>query len=59
MYTYIEWDDLKNRRNLHKHGITFSSAAELFNYPHLVRLDLSARKASKKEVALFEQEIKN
>ena len=99
MYTHIQWDEGKNRRNLHKHGIGFSSAAELFYYPHLVRLDtreyygeerwigvgwigpmigvvvftlsegenldaqviriLSARKASRKEVALFEQEIKN
>ena len=82
---------------MRKHGITFSSAAELFNFPHLVHLDirefygeerwigvgwigqmigvvvftvseredsniiriLSARKASRKEVALFEQEIKS
>lgn len=99
MYTRIQWDEVKNGRNLHKHGIGFSSAAELFSYPHLVLLDtrenygeerwigvgwigamigvvvftlsdskdrdaniiriLSARKASRKEVALFEQEIKN
>jgi hypothetical protein len=99
MYTRIQWDEGKNRSNLHKHGIGFSSAVELFNYPHLVLLDtrenygeerwigvgwigamigvvvftlsenedsetniiriLSARKASKKEVTLFEQEIKN
>ena len=99
MYTHIQWDEGKNRSNLRKHGIGFSSAAALFNYPHLVLLDtredyceerwigvgwigpmigvvvftlgenegrdanimriLSARKASKKEVALFEQEIKS
>ena len=99
MYTHIQWDEGKNRSNLRKHGIGFSSAADLFNYPHLVLLDtredyceerwigvgwigpmigvvvftlgenegrdanimriLSARKASKKEVALFEQEIKS
>jgi uncharacterized DUF497 family protein len=99
MYTDIQWDEGKSRRNLHKHGIGFSSAAELFRYPHLVRLDtrenygeerwigvgwiramigvvvftvaesedrdtsiiriLSARKATRKEVALFEQEVKN
>jgi len=99
MYTRIQWNEAKSRRNLQKHGIGFSCAAELFNYPYLVRLDerenygeerwigvgwmgamigivvftlsenedrdgdiiriLSARRASKNEVALFEQEIKN
>ena len=99
MYTLIQWDEVKNRRNLKKHGVGFSSAAKLFNYPHLARLDtrehygeerwigvgwigamigvvvftvsdiddrdtniiriLSARKATRKEVALFEQEVKN
>jgi uncharacterized protein len=99
MYTHIQWDEEKNRRNVQKHGIGFSSAADLFNYPHLVRLDtrenyseerwigvgwmgamigvvvftvietgdrdfniiriVSARKASKQEITLFEQEIKN
>ena len=99
MYTLIDWDEVKNLRNLRKHGIDFDSAAELFNYPHLAHLDtrenhgeerwisvgwigtilgvvvftdcegpdhrtniiriLSARKATKKEVALFEQEVKD
>ena len=99
MYTLLEWDEGKNQRNLQKHGIDFSFAAELFKYPHLVRLDtrdnygedrwiavgwmgatigvvvftvvenedrevsivriVSARKASKNEVTLFEQQIKN
>lgn len=99
MYTLIQWDEVKNRRNVRKHSLDFSHAAELFNLPHLVRLDtrenygedrwigvgwigsivgvvvftvndseaadaqiiriLSARKASSKEVELFEQEVKN
>jgi uncharacterized DUF497 family protein len=99
MYTLVQWDEAKNRRNVHKLGIGFPAAAGLFNYPHLVRFDtredyredrwigvgwigamigvvvftmsesedrdtniiriLSARKATKREVELFEQEVKN
>ena len=95
-YTRFEWDETKNRRNSQKHGVSFSSAATLFNLPHLVRLDeresygedrwlaigcigpvigvvvftergedqgnksiriISARKASTREIELYEKEI--
>ena len=95
-YTSFEWDESKNRRNIAKHGISFSSASTLFNHPQLVRLDtrepygedrwvaigwigfmlavvvftereedqgnksiriISARKASTREIELYEQEI--
>jgi uncharacterized DUF497 family protein len=38
-YTSFDWDESKNRRNIHKHGVSFPSASTLFNHPHLVRLD--------------------
>jgi uncharacterized DUF497 family protein len=95
-YTGFEWDDAKNRRNIRKHGISFSSAATLFNYIHYVRPDereaysedrwlaigwigpvvgvvvfaeseddhgekliriISARKASNREIDLYEKEF--
>lgn len=30
----FEWDDLKNRRNLKKHGISFETARLVFDDPH-------------------------
>ena len=95
-YTVFEWDEEKNRRNIHKHGISFSSAATLFSHPHYVSLDerdayiedrwlaigwigpllgvvvfveseeghndrliriISARKASAREIELYEKEF--
>ena len=95
-YTNFEWDEAKNRRNIHKHGVSFLSATTLFDLPHLVHLDeresygedrwlaigcigpvigvvvftergedqgnksiriISARKASPREIALYEKEI--
>ena len=95
-YTSFKWDESKNRRNIAKHGISFSSASTLFNHPHFVCLDtrerygedrwvtigwigfmigvvvftereedqgnksiriISARKASTREIELYEQEI--
>ena len=95
-YTGFEWDETKNRRNIQKHGVSFSSASTLFRLPHLVRLDdkesygedrwlaigcigpvigvivftergedqgnksiriISARKASTREIELYEKEI--
>jgi uncharacterized DUF497 family protein len=38
-YTRFEWDEAKNRRNTRKHGLSFSTAASMFEHPHLVRLD--------------------
>ena len=38
-YTSFEWDEAKNKRNIRKHGISFPSAASLFNHLHLVLLD--------------------
>ena len=95
-YTNFEWDETKNRRNIHKHGVSFLSATILFDLPHLVHLDeresydedrwlaigfivlligvvifterledrgnksiriISARKASTREIELYEKEI--
>ena len=38
-YTRFEWDEVKNRGNTRKHGLSFSTAARLFEYPHLAHLD--------------------
>ncbi len=38
-YTGFEWDEAKNRRNIHKHGFSFPVAKTLFSLPHLVCLD--------------------
>jgi uncharacterized DUF497 family protein len=38
-YTGFEWDEAKNQRNIRKHGISFLSAATLFNHFHYVCLD--------------------
>jgi len=95
-YTSFEWDETKNRRNIQKHAVSFSSATTLFSLPHLVCLDeresygedrwlaigcigpvigvvvfteraenqgnksiriISARKASTREIELYEKEI--
>ena len=68
MYTHIQWDEGKNRSNLRKHGIgwigpmigvvVFTLGENEGRDAKIMRI-LSARKASKKEVALFEQEIKS
>lgn len=44
----FEWDEAKNARNIRKHGIDFVDAA--------VRI-ISARKATRREVRLYEQNI--
>jgi len=41
-YTLFEWDDVKNRVNMRKHGIGFSTATSLFSRPHCIRLDKNA-----------------
>ena len=38
-YTRFEWDEAKNRRNARKHGLSFSTAASMFEHPHLVHED--------------------
>lgn len=35
----FEWDEVKNRINIRKHGFHFAEAAEMFNGPLLVRPD--------------------
>ena len=35
----FEWDELKRRENLQKHGLDFTDAATLFEGPMLNRLD--------------------
>jgi len=42
--TYIQymkfvWDEIKNTKNIQKHGIEFKDAAEMFNYPMLSTID--------------------
>lgn len=34
----IEWDEEKNRNNIHKHNISLERAKDLFNDPHLFQL---------------------
>ncbi|MDD0972986.1 BrnT family toxin [Pseudomonas fontis] len=36
---YFEWDEAKNRVNIHKHGIDFNDVPELFQHPTLVLRD--------------------
>ena len=66
-YTRFEWDEAKNRRNTRKHGLSFSTAASIFEHPHLVNVDthssnsiriISARKATRRECERFEEEIR-
>lgn len=38
-YTRFEWDEAKSRRNARKHDLSFSTAARVFEHPHLVHLD--------------------
>lgn len=35
----VEWDEVKNRRNIRKHGIDFADVEGMFNYPLLTWLD--------------------
>lgn len=35
----FEWDQAKNAINIHKHGIDFADAVDLFNYPLLTLKD--------------------
>jgi len=35
----FEWDERKNEENIHKHGLDFEDASEIFDSPMLVRLD--------------------
>lgn len=43
----FEWDEAKNARNIQKHGIDFVDAVRI----------ISARKATRREVRLYEQNI--
>jgi uncharacterized DUF497 family protein len=33
------WDEIKNRKNIQKHGIDFKDTAEMFNLPMLKGID--------------------
>ena len=35
----FEWDEVKNKSNQDKHGISFEQAVEIFTSPHINRLD--------------------
>ena len=35
----FEWDEVKNRANIRKHGLDFAEAWEVFSMPMLVALD--------------------
>jgi uncharacterized DUF497 family protein len=35
----FEWDEQKNRINIHKHGLDFADAWEIFTMPMLTALD--------------------
>jgi uncharacterized DUF497 family protein len=35
----FEWDEQKNRANIHKHGLDFADAWEIFTMPMLAALD--------------------
>ncbi len=35
----FEWDEQKNLQNIHKHGLSFADAEEIFEYPMLTALD--------------------
>jgi uncharacterized DUF497 family protein len=54
-YTRFEWDEAENRSNTRKHGLSLSTAAEVFGQPHLVRLD--TQQATRRERERFEKEI--
>ena len=36
---YFEWDEAKNRANVHKHGIDFQDVREMFRHPMLTLCD--------------------
>jgi len=38
---HFEWDDEKNEINIRKHGIDFTDAVDIFNYPYLTLKDES------------------
>ena len=33
------WDEIKNRKNIQKHGIDFKDASEMFSLPMLTNID--------------------
>ncbi len=35
----LEWDEQKNKTNIHKHGLDFADAWEIFTAPMLTALD--------------------
>ena len=35
----FEWDEVKNRSNIRKHGIDFTDAVDIFNHPLLTAAD--------------------
>lgn len=35
----FEWDEQKNQSNVHKHGLSFADAWEMFQVPMLIEID--------------------
>ena len=38
-YMKFVWDEIKNLKNIHKHGIDFKDASEMFSLPMLTNID--------------------
>ena len=38
-YMKFVWDEVKNRKNIQKHGIDFKDASEMFSLPMLTSID--------------------
>ena len=48
----FEWDEDKNRRNFHKHGINFEEAVLVFDDVHLSRLDTREEYGEVREITI-------
>jgi uncharacterized protein len=44
----FEWDEVKNRLNIQKHGIDFKDAADIFNHPMLTLPFQTARSTTER-----------
>jgi uncharacterized DUF497 family protein len=48
----FEWDDVKNRLNIAKHGVDFAFAIRIFEGPVLTRIDGRAEYGELREVSI-------
>ena len=48
----FEWDEEKNQINIHKHGIDFQDAVDIFNHPMLSQPDHRANYGEDRWVAI-------